>query len=295
MLSIQDGIKEIYSNPKKFYFFTGPEYGVKCLYIDYLKTKYNFNIEEYESTIDLLNVLNKKSLIPRNNILYIVRYDKSFISQISNYSDKLKSSNIEGMIILIYQDNSDEEKLDKYFPDNVLRINLLTKEIAKKHLVKSFEGLSEIYIESVLKLNFDFYKSYNICYALNCIPSNVLNSMSFLDISTIFGSQSIQNNIKINFAAKNFKELVYEIDNNDYNLNIVLYDILNVCLDIIKCLEKPYTESYVTPYIKLWSFESATNMFNEIYSQLEKLRNFSNYNYYNSLIYIFSLLNFKLG
>ena len=132
MLSLQEGVKQIYSQPKSFYFLTGPEYGIKSVYITHLKQYYN-NVEEHESLEDLINVLSKKSLIPRELTLYIVRYDKSFISNLKTLSSNLLRLNFQGTIIGVYQDENDESKLDKYFPDNVLRLNYLTKEIFIKN------------------------------------------------------------------------------------------------------------------------------------------------------------------
>ena len=132
--------------------------------------------------------------------------------------------------------------------------------------------------------------------ALKVLPENYLNSLTSQDIIKIFGSQEYQNEDKIKryFAAKNFKELVKELDANKYDLNDVFYIFLNSCLEIIKVLEKPYYDSDMKKYKNLWSLSSVTLLFEEIYKQLDKLRNYSNYKEYDAMIYICSLLNFKL-
>ena len=101
MLSIQVGAREIYNHPKSFYFFTGPDYGVKQQYLQFLKNKYNGIQYEYEDFKTLYDSLRKKSLIPRVPTLYAVRYDNTFLSQNIN----LSALKVPGTIVGIYEDD----------------------------------------------------------------------------------------------------------------------------------------------------------------------------------------------
>lgn len=294
MITVQDGVKQIYSDsPKPVYFLTGPEYGVKLQYINVLASRCNDQIEEYPSVLNFIDTFKKKSLIPRTNKVYIVRYDKEFISKIS--LDILKVS-IPGHLICLYQDDSDEAKLDKVFPDNVLRVNKLTPAIELKHLSKEFESLPELLIESIIEISPDFYSAKLVCNSISYLPKNIIHNISRSDLKSLFG-YSVEHDsmsFKTAIASRDFKLAVNEIESYEGDLSLLLYDVLSTLLELFKVCEKNYSDSFVKPYVQKWDRASIVNMYNEVYSQLDMLRNYSTYSPYISLMYICSLLQFKL-
>lgn len=294
MISIQDGAKQIYSdNPKSVYFFTGPEYGVKKQYIEVLASKYNNQIEEYSTFSNIIETFSKKSLLPRSNKVYVVRYDKDFISKLDS---KLLSIKIPGAVVGIYQDDSDEAKLDKKFPDNVLRVNKLTPAIELKHLSKEFGSLPELLIKSIIEISPDFYSAKLVCNSISYLPKNTIHNISRSDLKSLFGYfvEHDSMSFKTAIASRDFKLAVTEIESYEGDISLLLYDVLSTLLELFKVCEKNYSDSFVKPYVQKWDRVSIVNMYNEVYSQLDMLRNYSTYSPYISLMYICSLLQFKL-
>ena len=105
MRSIQEVGKEVLEgNPKSFYIFAGPEYGIKVRYIQLLCKHYNSNYECYDKVSDVLDMMSVKHLVPLQPKVYVVRYDESFLSTLSpNTEHKIKSYNIIGTLICIYE------------------------------------------------------------------------------------------------------------------------------------------------------------------------------------------------
>lgn len=294
MIPIQEGAKQIYSdNPNSVYFLTGPEYGVKLQYIQVLALKFNNQVEEYPSLSQLIDTLSKKSLIPRSPKVYIVRYDKEFVSKPNLNILKLK---VSGVIVGLYQDDSDEAKLDKSFPNNVLRINYLTPQIASKHLSNEFKDLPEMFIQDAVEIGVDFYSSKLICLAMSHLPKSELHNISKAQLQSLFGHQSIYDTqtFKLSIASRNFKLAIKEIESYDGDKSLLIYDILSTFLEIAKVLEKSYSDSFVKPYVHKWNSRTLQMMYDIAYEQLNILRNYSNYSAYDSLVYICSLLQFKL-
>ena len=295
MISIQDGAKQIYSGElKPFYFFTGPEYGVKKTYIDVLINRFSGLYEYHSSISDLIKIFKKKSLVPREDKVYIVRYDKSFVS---NIDVSLKNVKIPGVIIAIYQDDKDEGKLDKVFPDNVLRINALTDNVMHKHLSSKFSDLPPNLISEVIRVSPDYYSAEMNCGNLMCLPKSIRFSLSQNDIEQLFGHKDFYDveKFKQAVAARDVRTLFNSVESFEGELSLLLYDILATLLEITKVLDRPYTESFVKPYVQLWDIASVKYMYEVAYDQLQKLRNYSTYLPMNSLLYTCSLLKFKLA
>lgn len=299
MLSIQEGAKEIYSaSPKSVYFLTGPEYGVKKQYIDVLTKHYDGLIENQSNFADLIETFSKKSLIPRPNKVYVIRYDKDFISKLDENILKL---NIPGTILGIYEDDSDEVKLDKKFPKNTLRINRLSKNIMSKHLSKQFESIPSTLIETISSITDDFYKAQLVCQSLINLSNDTLHSISKSEVKSLFGynTQYDTSRFKDAIRHRNFKAAINEIDAFEGDLSLLLYDILAVFIDILKVLDMNKHNLYslrndIPEVVKIWNISSAKHMYDIVYDQLEILRNYSSYSPYVSLIYICSLLKFEV-
>jgi len=298
MQTIQACAKSIYSGcPDSIYFFTGPEYGVKIEYISKLIEIYENKYCEYTSFSELLSSVKQKSLIPKSKQLHLIRYDSAFISNLSGtLARDLFKAKFLGTVVGIYYDDKSERKLDTYFPENTVRVNALSDKVIKKHLVVQFPMLSEMHIDTVIRISEDYYKSKLICNLLSYLPSNIVHSLSAHEIESLFG-------YKYNYDKQEFKQAILSrdfdlcvkfIDSFEGDLSQLYYDIFSAYLDMIKFIENPRSDSYAKPFASLWSFQSLVTMFDIAYNQLEQLRMNSSYSVYTSLIYVCGLLKFKL-
>ena len=289
MLTIRDGAIELFSDShKNVYFFTGQEYGVKKEYIDKLSSQFNYVIENYDSFQSIIDTCKNKPLFIDHNKLYLVRYDKQFISSLNN---NLKP---HGLIIGLYEDEKDESKLDKYFPDKVIRFNLMSKEVEANHLYQHFENLPSTYISASVNMSSNYYQAYNICKTMTFMKDLDLSQS---ELFSLFGYDILSNeeNFKISVAAKNFRSCIKEVDRFDgLDLSTFHYAMLSVFLDIAKCKYKSNPNSYIYQYVKKWNIEELNYLYNETINQIEKLRNYSNYDPYISIVYLLGLLNFKV-
>ena len=84
MLSIQEvGTEILTHNPRKLYIMVGQEYGIKTKYIDILAEHYGRK-EECLSMSSIIDIMNTKHIIPLQPAVYVVRYDDSFITDLSD-------------------------------------------------------------------------------------------------------------------------------------------------------------------------------------------------------------------
>lgn len=289
MLEIREVAAQILGgNPKSLYFFTGPEYGVKHQYIQELKNHYG-KLEEYPNLEELISSLSSKSLIKRPKCVYVVRYDREFLSKLNaDYSRKLASLKFDGTIIGIYEDDKSETKLDKHFPDNTVRLNYLTKENLVKHLTRDFSNLSEIHIRHISEMSNDLYKCQSMCKSLSLLDPKVSHSLSRDEFESLFAHSNSCDieKFKKSIAARNVKIALNELDKFDDDYSMLIYDILSTFIEIAKVFEKKYSDSFVKPYMKVWNPEFLKSMYDLTYYQLEILRNTSTYDSYNALVYI---------
>lgn len=299
MLSIQEGASILLSdNPKGIYFLTGPEYGVKKQYIDNLSNYYDGNVVEYESLDEVVEVFKKKSLVPRKDSLYIVRYDSEFTKGLSEFkANTILKLNFQGTVLGIFDSDSDESKLDKYFKDNTIRINHLTRDIRIKHLKNDYPEVNVNIIECIASYCEDYYEASNVCNACNFLGNSRLQEVSTYTTMCLFGYGITFNSEKFKqyIVSKKFKYLMYQIDSYDGDYSNLFYDIFSALLDIAKVIEKPYTDSYAKGADKIWTMKEVKYLFNTAYTQLNILRNNSSYSAYNALIYVCSLLNFRIN
>lgn len=289
MLEIRQAACEILTgNPQRLYFFTGPEYGVKYQYIQDLKSQFN-NYEEHSSLLDLINILSSKSLIRRPKTVYVVRYDKDFISKLNaDIASKLKSLKFEGTVIGIYEDEKSEAKLDKYFEDNTVRINFLTTENIIKNLSKEYSNLSEIHIRHIADMGADLYQCQSMCKSLSLLDAKLTHSMSKDEFEALFAYSSNCNidRFKSSIAARNIKVALIELDKYDGDYSTLIYDVLSTFIEIAKVFEKKYSDSFVKKYMNVWNPDFLNYMYDLTFEQLEKLRNTSTYKSYDAMVYI---------
>lgn len=288
MLSIQEAASQILSgNPKNLYFFTGPEYGIKRQYLSLLESKYG-SCDHFDSFLQIVDSLSGKSLLKRVPKVYVARYDKEFISKLNNeMKTKVLGLKFPGTVVGIFESDKDEAKLDKYFPDNTVRLNYLTRENTIKHLAKDFPTLSEIHLNHVAEIGSDLFQCQTMCRCLTLLDPKKLHNLSKKEFDDLFGYQhSYQvERFKLAIAARNMQVALEELDKYDGEYSLLYYDILSTYIEIAKLFEKKYSDSVFKKYMKVWNPQTLKYMYDLAYGQLQSLRSNSLYNQYNSIVY----------
>lgn len=273
MLSIQDiGLSIMGDSPKKFYVLGGHEYGIKDKYIDILVSKIGPKIE-YGSVYDVINLFSKYHIVPLEPQVYVVRYDKAFISQATkDTANRVLNMPIVGTLVLIYEDDKDLTKMDKLFPDNTASIDAIDIKHMAKYLKSDFPGLDDKTINYAAIHASNYYHAKNICRCLDLIKDKVL--LSEKQIVSLFDLQAAYtaNDVQIAVASRNFNALVYIAEHYDGDLQGILYQILRVMLELDKIQSSKYSNSPLKQYAKKWTRPDIYWMFNNTYSTIKALR-----------------------
>ena len=296
MLSIQElGLQILNHNPQKFYVFGGSEYGIKCRYIEELKTYYNGNIEEHNSVMDLLSMMNTKHIIPISPKVYVVRYDEVFYSQLSEkVANKIKRSNILGTIVCVYEQQKHINKMDKYLPEYTCTIDQVSEQFILKYLHNDFPDMSDKLIKNAIKSSDNYSQAKSICSCMQ-FEQEYLNTLPDETIQQLFGHEDVstQSQIRKGVAARNFNYLLNLVSNFDGQLDSIIYTVLQTMIDMDKLKDSTYGDSDIKEYVNKWTREDIYYMFMHAYDQLVQLRSLSSYDIENSLTYLFSLLQFS--
>ena len=294
MLSIQElGLSIMSDSPKNLYILGGSEYGIKDKYIDILCSKIGPQIQ-YPDFLSVLDLMTGFRIIPLEPQVYIIRYDKSFFSKLGPaLVDKFNSLKIIGTIVLLYEDDSDIAKLDKYFPNNTAIINAIDPKHMAKYLSQDFPGLDQNAIKYAATRSCNYYQAKNICRCLNCIKDEIVLTeaqiVSLFDLNT----SKTEEDIQIAIASRNFRDYVLAIDNYDGDLSRVLYTILRTMIELDKLMDNKYTDSPLKKYVSEWTRPDVYYMFNHTYRILQSLRQGVTANIEDILIYLGALFKFK--
>lgn len=287
MLTIQEAGKQILTgNPGKFYVFVGEEYGIKNKYLEDLKTHYG-DYKEVENISDLFNMFSHKSIIPLKPTLYIVRYDESFYSSLSDKTaSKIEDMNIIGTIICIYQSKKHTSKFDKYLPRYTVSFDYVNKSFIKKYLKKDFSELDDAIIEFASSVRNDYNSAWFICNSL----STVTSSVNIKDLVHLFNIVDVtsETNLRVAFASRNYRYALQILETYP-NLDQAYYVILNTLIELEKIMKNSYIQSDLREYVGNWNISDVYNMFMNTYEELQKVRSISSYKVYDSLVYLFSL------
>lgn len=295
MRSIQEVGMEIFSrSPSKFYVFCGCEYGVKLNYIQKLVDYYDGHYESYEHVQDVIDIMKVKRIIPLVPSVYVIRYDDEFLSSLNDKTETyIRSCNIIGTIVCLYENPKSLSKIDKYLGNYAVSIDTVSPQFVKKYLHTDFAGVADKLVDIAVECGSNYYQSKLICAALKSVdPSEILKQ----DVTTIyklFGheSQSTESMLRLGIAARDFKYCMKVLD--DYtNYDNIYYTILQTIIEIDKCLSSKYGQSDVQKYAKKWSSEDIYNMFDITYSELKRSRSMTT-DIYSSIVYLLSLLVFK--
>lgn len=297
MLTIQElGLSIMGDTPKSFYVLGGTEFGIKEKYIDILESKIGKRIE-HSSTIDLIASMEKKQLIPIPPSVYVIRYDKAFLSKLSeknsDLSARIKNCKINGCIVLIYEADSDINKCDKYLPENTAIVSHIDMKFIMKYLKSDFPELKDEYCQIAAKVASDYYQAKNIARCLFSIQDRCVLTEG--QVRYLFGLDTSysDNDLMQAIANRDFASLVYMSEHYEGDVQNILYLILRTMIELDKCLDNKYTQSPVQKASKLWTRYDVYWMFNHTYNALKRLR--LGYTTEPSLciIYLASLLRFK--
>lgn len=294
MISIQDIGKEIFSNnPRKFYAFLGPEFGIKSKYLDKLSDYYEGRVIESESVRSLFDSMKHKKLILEKPNLYICRYDSSFLPTINDKTDKeIDSLSINGTIVCIYQDEKNLEKFEKYLPNRYVIIDSVSKQYVEKYLLSEFNSLNLSTIRNIISMADSYGQCRIICNEIQ--NSSRKDDISYSEISSLCGKYSVhsEEEIKMGIANRNFAFLLSCIDDMD-SPDSLLYNILSCMIELDKIADSKYSESYLRKFSNKWTREDIYYMFMHTYSVLEILRSDSCSDTKSIVSCLICLLNFE--
>ena len=294
MLSIQDvGLSVFSDSPKNLYILGGSEYGIKEKYIEILITKFGSKIE-YDTVSEVVGLLSKHHIIPLDPHVYVVRYDKTFISQANkDMANRILSLSIPGTLVFIYEDEKDLAKLDKVFPDNTASIGAIDVKHMSKYLKSDFPDLNEQTISYAAKHSTNYFQAKNICRCLNLIQGKVL--LTEKQIISLFDLQLEYTNtdLQIAIANRNFNALMYIADHYDGDLQGILYQILRVLVELDKIQSSKYSNSPLKDCAKKWTKADIYYMFNHTYEMIKALRSGYTIEVEDLIIYLGALMMFK--
>lgn len=297
MLTIQElGLSIMGDSPKTFYILGGAEFGIKEKYIDILETKFGKRIE-HSSVIDLITSMEKKQLIPVPPSVYVIRYDKIFLSKLSEkngeLAQRINKCKINGCIVLIYENDSDINKCDKYFPSNTSIVNHIDNKFVIKYLKSDFPELEDKYCVIAAKVASDYYQAKNIARCLYSIQDKC--SLTEGQIRYLFGLDTTykDEDLMMAIANRDFNSLMYMSEHFDGDMQNIFYTILRTMIELDKCLDNKYTQSPLQKASKLWTRYDVYWMFNHTYNALKQLRSSYSADPLLYLVYLAALLRFK--
>ena len=294
MLSIQDvGLSILGDNPKNFYILGGAEYGIKAKYIDILVSKIGKKLE-YDNVSEIINLMSKFHIIPLQPQVYVVRYDKGFLSGLNKeLAEKVLSLNIVGTLVLLYEDSKDITKADKFFPDNTAVIDAIDVKHLTKYLRSDFPDLDKKTIDSVAKQACNYYQAQNMCRCLNAVKDKIL--LTEKQIVTLFDIQTNYSNddVQLAVATRDFKSFSYIIDHYDGDIQNILYLILRTMIELDKCIDGKYVNSPLKKHSKNWTKPDIYYMYNHTYNAIKALRSGCTVEVTDLLLYLGALMKFK--
>lgn len=296
MRTIQDvGLEIAEKKLSKFYVFLGPEYGIKCKYLDMISEVYSGNIVEADSVKSTLDLMKQKHLIPLRPALYICRYDTDFVSSLSatTYND-IKATKIIGTIVCLYEEEKLNSKFDKYLGDYSVVINSVTDDMEMKYLTKDFPNLPDRFKSVAIKGSVNYGQAQSLCKAISSVPLSEFNDISDYQLLKLFGyeNNSTDEQLKVGIASKNMKYLINVVDNYQGDLDDVVYAVLSTMVELDKIQSSRYSDSNLKKYAKAWSGPDIYYMFNHAYSELKNFRTLS-VDKYARVTYLISLLGFS--
>ena len=296
MRTIQDVGLEIFNHtPAKFYAFLGPEYGIKCRYLDMIAETYKGSVVEADSVQSVISMMKTKHIVPLQPSLYIVRYDEIYLSSLDNASFmKLKDIKMIGTLVMIYQTEKQCSKVEKYLPDISVYVGNVDTKFVEKYLKQDFPNLDSRLVKLAAYCGTDYGHAKNIGGCMNCVPSKEFMSYQDSDICKLFGKVDEVDDkvLQIHIAARDVNFLMSNINKFLENTDNTIYTLMSTMVEFDKIWGNKYSDSPIKKYQKVWSREDVYYMFMHGYHQL-RLRRSISVNDENQLITLFSLLSFS--
>lgn len=296
MRTIQDVGLEIFNHsPAKFYAFLGPEYGIKCRYLDMIAETYKGSVVEADSVQSVISMMKTKHIVPLQPSLYIVRYDETYLSSLDNASFmKLKDIKMIGTLVMIYQTEKQCSKVEKYLSDISVYVGNVDTKFVEKYLKQDFPNLDSRLVKLAAYCGTDYGHAKNIGGCMNSVPSNEFMSYQDSDICKLFGKVDEVDDkvLQIHIAARDVNFLMSNISKFLENTDNTIYTLMSTMVEFDKIWGNKYSDSPIKKYQKVWSREDVYYMFMHGYHQL-RLRRSISVNDENQLITLFSLLSFS--
>lgn len=294
MLSIQDlGLSIMGDSPKSLYILGGSEYGVKDRYIDILCSKIGPQIQ-YPDFLSVLDLMTGFRIIPLEPQVYIIRYDKSFFPKLAQgLVDRVNSLKIVGTIVLLYEDDSDIAKLNKYFPDNTAVINTIDPKHMAKYLHQDFPDLDQNTIKYAAARSCNYYQAKNICRCLNCIKDEI--TLTEAQIMSLFGlsTHKTEEDIQIAVANRDFRNYILAVESYDGDPARILYTILRTMIELDKIKGNKYSDSPLKKFANKWTLPDIYYMFNHTYDVIKSSRSGYTADILDLITYLGALMMFK--
>ena len=257
---------------------------------------YNHKYAEISSLEELITLMTTKRLIPLEPKLYIVRYDEDFISSVNEKTAAtIAAMNIVGTVVCIYQEDKHTRKCDKYLGDYTVSFSTVSPEYIIKYLTKDFPSLPESFIKLAVELRPDYQGASMLCYSMSVVPNKSISSTSQASITHAFGCDSHlgETQLKIGIASRNFEFILSVLDNYQDDLGAAYYVILSTMIEMEKILTSKYkTTQGLAAYKSCWTLESVYFVFMHTFEELQKIRTYTSFDVYDSLVYIAGLLQF---
>lgn len=296
MRTIQDVGLEIFNHtPAKFYAFLGPEYGIKCRYLDMIAETYKGNVVEADSVQSVISMMKTKHIVPLQPALYIVRYDEAYLSSLDNASlMKLKDIKMIGTLVMIYQTDKQCSKVEKYLSDIAVYVGNVDKKFVEKYLKQDYPNLDNRLIKLAAYCGTDYGHAKNIGGCMNSISSQKFISYQDSDICKLFGKVDEVDDkvLQIHIAARDVNFLMSNLSKFLENTDNTIYTLMSTMVEFDKIWGNKYSDSRIKKYQKLWSREDVYYMFMHGYHQL-RLRRSISVDDECQLIDLFSLLTFS--
>lgn len=278
MIPISQVGQEVFNQePRKFYVFLGPEYGIKHDYLLKLQEFYGTSVE-LESISEAISQFSTKSLIPLPDSLYVVRYDEGFVGTLNDVIvDQLKSLRIRGTLVLLYENEKLTETLDKSFPENTVYFSDVAKKFIKKYLREGYPSVPDRLTDIAAEVSVNYYHACMICESMKHYDVNKLFNLTPAQLSKLFGVQysySLQD-VRYAIAGRNFNRIYQAVKSLDLDVSSFLYQTLSVVLELESLILNRYKQSDIRSFCKYWTLSDVYNLFNQTYDAILKLRTVS--------------------
>lgn len=298
MISIQElGLSILSDSPNKFYVLGGTEYGVKDKYIDKLTEFYKGEKYEYPTVKDVIDMMSTRHLIPLKPALYVVRYDESFVSSLSDtVANKVKAAKIVGTLVCIYSDEKHLTRIDKFLPEFTGQIDSVNPKFIEKYLKQDFPKLDDRSIKLATKCASNYGHARTICKSLSNADKDIIAAMPDRELEYLFGcsNKSVESDVRIGVASRNFKYLHRVLSTYEGDKDGLYYVTLQTMIDMEKVLTSKYSDLDIKEYKKFWKLEDVYHMFMHTYNELSYSRSsLTSSSIESSLYFLFALLTFK--